>query len=82
MWLLLSSCLFVRVPDPTHRLQKWIFLNFNIFWKLILNITRSVFLKTTLLAAPITLARSNACAAPCIVARHRADVAVTGSADR
>ena len=38
--------------------------------------------KLTLLAVPIALARPNACVAPCMVARHRADVAVTGSADR
>jgi len=32
------------------------------------------------LAAPIALARPNACAAPCMVARQRADVATTGIA--
>ena len=30
------------------------------------------------MAAPIALARPNACAAPCMVARHRADVAWAG----
>ena len=52
-----------------------IFFNFNTFWKLILNLTRSLFFKLTLVAAPIALARPNACAAPCMVARQRADVA-------
>ena len=55
-----------------------IFFNFNIFSKLILNLTLSGFFKLTLLAAPIALARSNACAA----ARHRADVARAGLGDR
>jgi len=58
------------------------FFNFNIFLKLILNLTWSIFFKLTLLAAPIALARPNACAAPYMVARHRADVTVTGFADR
>ena len=39
-----------------------------------------VFFKLTLLAASIALARSNACAAPCMVARQRSDVATTGIA--
>jgi len=36
-----------------------------------------VFFKLTLLAAPIALARPNTCAASCMVARQRADVAAT-----
>ena len=58
------------------------FLILTLFFNLILNLTLSVFLKLTLLAAPIALARPNACAAPCMVARQRADVAATGFADR
>jgi len=38
--------------------------------------------KLTFLGAPIFLARRNACAAPCMVARQEVDVATTGSADR
>ena len=57
------------------------FFNFNTFSKLILNLTRSVFFKLTLLAASIALAQPNACAAPCMVARQRSDVATTGTAD-
>jgi len=38
-----------------------------------------LFLKLTLLAAPIVLAWPNACAAPYMVARQRADVAATES---
>ena len=57
------------------------FFNFNLFSKLILNLTRLIFFKLTLLAALIALARLNACAAPCMVARHRADVAATRSDD-
>ena len=57
------------------------FLNFNPFFNIILNLTLSVFLKLTLLAAPIALAWPNACAAPCMVARQRADVARAGLGD-
>ena len=59
-----------------------LFFNFNIFCKLILNLTPFFFSKLTLLAAPIAMAWRNACAAPCMVVRQEADVAKTGAADR
>ena len=45
---------------------------FNTFFKLILNLTLFNFFspKLTLLTAPIAMARRNACAAPCMVARR------------
>ena len=64
------------------RWHSLIFFNFNTFLKLILNLTLSIFLKLTLLAAPIAMARPNVRAAPCMVARQRADVATTRIADR
>ena len=57
-----------------------IFFIFNTFCKLILNLIL-FFLKLTLLAAPIAMARRNACAAPCMVAWQEGDVVKTGAAD-
>ena len=59
-----------------------IFFIFNTFCKLILNLMLFIFfLKLILLAAPIVMTRRNACAAPCMVARQGADVAMTRKAD-
>ena len=63
--------------------QQDFFFNFNTLCKLILNLTLLVFSsKLTLLAAPIAMARQNACTASYMVARLVADVATTGKADR
>ena len=60
------------LPHPTWFCPLSDFFIFNIFCKLILNLTLFYlfFPKLTLFAAPTSLARWNACAAPCMVARR------------
>ena len=54
------------------------FFNLTSFFNIILNVTLPVFFKLTLLAAPIALTRPNTCAAPCMLARQRTDMARAG----